>query len=233
MNKIPFTTMFTYSVFRFNRVFDLFEAKLVKVFIYFVLMNLIIFIPVTYQVATLDSINYSRFGMTFHEEVPEWFEELPKGCIISNGILDCQTKSVFEYDIQNRDTNYHIYFNVEEIGEYTESGTIIFGEKGFKINFATGNVLRFTYDQFPYTDFSEFDGMSKEEISTIIFDGMFQSMMPTFVLPIILFFVGGLMLMNFLLILFISALSMLFGFNQNDFPSYKNMIKFYNNLTID
>ena len=139
--------------------------------------------------------------------------------------LQCATDDVYEYDIVNRDTTYHVYFNVENGVEINDENTIIFYKSGFNMNFEDGIVLRLTYSGFGYTDFNEINQMTPEEASDILFESLFQSLKPVIILPIILFFVGTLTLMNIILIFSIATLSMLFSFNQSDFPRYQDMIK--------
>jgi maltodextrin utilization protein YvdJ len=66
-----------------------------------------------------------------------------------------------------------------------------------------------------------------EDAAAIIFEAFFQSVKRVFVLPLMLFVVGALFIMNLILITLLAALSMLFKFNQSNFPSYPNMIKLF------
>ncbi|MCK5387797.1 MAG: DUF1189 family protein [Candidatus Izimaplasma sp.] len=225
-NKVTFANMFSWSLIKYNKVFDLFEASLFKVIMYFVLLNLMIFLPITMQIVNLEHPDYSRYGMTFAEDLPSWLPSgLPTHCKIENYELLCATDDVYEYDITNRDTVYHVYFNVTDGVEITDNNTIIFYKSGFHMNFNDGIVLRLTYTGFGYVDFNEINQMTGEEASNILFEGIFQSLKPAIILPIILFFVGTLTLMNIILIFSIATLSMLFSFNQSEFPRYQDMIK--------
>lgn len=228
MNKsrITYSNMFYWSIFNFKRVFDLFDASLLKAYSYFVLLNLIAFIPITYQLMTIETIDYARFGMDFTENLPEWLpSELPSGCEFIDHELLCLTDDVFEYDVMNNETNYHIMLNVADGTNITSENTIIFYKTGFKMNFTNSNMLRLTYRGFDNVDFADLQNMEQQEAADILIDGMFNSIKPTLVLPLIIFFVGSFIVMNFILIATIAALSMMFSFNQNDFPCYKNMLK--------
>ena len=225
-NKISYSNIFAWSLTKYSQVFDLFDASLFQVFMYFILLNLMMFLPITMQVINLGEIDYGRYGFTFTEDLPDWLPSgLPTHCVIDNYKLLCATNDVYEYDIVNRDTTYHIYFNVEDGVEINEENTIIFYQSGFNMNFDEGVVLRLTYTGFGYTDFNEINQMSPEEASDILFESLFQSIKPVLVLPIILFFVGTLTLMNIILIISLATLSMLFSYNQSDFPRYRDMIK--------
>lgn len=225
-NKITFSNMFSWSLIKYNKVFDLFDASLFKVIMYFILLNLMMLLPVTMQIVQLENIDYSRYGITMVDDLPSWLPSgLPTHCRIDDNELLCATDDVYEYDIVNRDTTYHIYFNVADGVEITEENTIIFYKSGFNMNFRDSIVLRLTYSGFDYIDFGEMNQMEPEVASEILFDSIFQSLKPAIMLPIILFFVGTLTLMNIILIFSIATLSMLFKFNQSEFPRYQDMMK--------
>lgn len=225
-NKITFSNMFAWSLIKHRKVFDLFDAKLYKVILYFIILNLMMFLPVTLQVVNLENLNYARYGFTFVEDLPDWLPSgLPTHCIIDNQELQCASDEVYEYDLVNRDTIYHIYFNVEDGVEIDEDNTIIFYKTGFHMNFHDGIVLRLTYSGFEFTDFAEINQMSPEDASDILLESIFQSLKPAITLPIMLFFVGALTLMNIILIFGLATLTMLFSFNQSNFPRYQDMIK--------
>ncbi len=224
--KITFSNMFSWSLIKYSKVFDLFNASLFKVIMYFILLNLMMFLPITMQIVNLESPDYERFGMTFATDLPDWLPSgLPTHCKIEDNELLCATDDVYEYDIVNRDTTYHIYFNVADSVEITEENTFIFYKSGFHMNLRNSNVLRLTYSGFGYMDFNEINQMNPEEAGDILFEAVFQSLKPAIILPIILFFVGSLTLMNVILIFSIATLSMLFKFNQSEFPRYQDMMK--------
>ena len=52
-NKITYSNIFAWSLTRYSQVFDLFDASLFKVFMYFILLNLMMFLPITIQVINL------------------------------------------------------------------------------------------------------------------------------------------------------------------------------------
>jgi len=225
-NKITFSNMFSWSLIKYRKVFDLFEASLFKVIMYFIILNLMMFLPITMQIVNFEHPDYTRYGLTFADDLPDWLPSgLPTHCKIDNYELQCATNDVYEYDLVNRDTVYHIYFNVADGVEITDSNTIIFYKSGFHMNLRESIVLRLTYSGFGYIDFNEINQMSPEEASDILFEGIFQSLKPAIILPIILFFVGTLTLMNIILIFSIATLSMLFKFNQSEFPRYQDMMK--------
>ncbi|MCF7927287.1 MAG: DUF1189 domain-containing protein [Candidatus Izimaplasma sp.] len=225
-SKVSFSQIFINSFYKFQNVFDLFEASLGKVILYFLLLNFMMFLPITTQVVSLSDIDYSRYGFTFHKDVPDWLpNELPSSCKIESQQLTCETDYVFEYQIMNRDTLYTIYFNVSDPSNYTEDATIIFHKDGFNMNFSNGRRLELNYRGFGYTDFAEVRQMSQEDASDLLFESVFQSIKPVLILPLILLFVGILTVTNIILIVALAAISMLFSINLSNFPKFKNMIK--------
>ena len=87
-NKITFSKIFTNSLSKFSEVFNLFEASLFKVIIYFILLNLMMFLPITMQVVNMENPDYSRWGFTFTEDLPSWLpSELPTHCVINDNEL--------------------------------------------------------------------------------------------------------------------------------------------------
>ncbi len=225
-NKVTFSKIFGNSISKFSNVFDLFDASLFKVIMYFVLLNLMMFLPITIQVVNMENLDYSRYGFTMTEDLPDWLPSgLPTHCVIDSVQLQCLNNDVFEYDIVNRDTTYHIYFNVQDGVKIDEANTIIFYRSGINLNIGESSVIRLTYSGFGYVDFDEINRMDPEVASEILFEGLFQSLKPVIILPIILMFVGVLTLTNIILIFSIGSLSMLFKFNQSEFPRYQDMIK--------
>ena len=226
MKKMSFAKIFKASTYQFSNAFDVFNASLFKVFIYFLMLNLLMLLPITLQVASLDDFDYERFGMNFTtSEIPDWIpEELPTSCNIRNNYLDCGMDHIFEYKLVDKDTTYTIYFNVPSDVTYNENNIIVFYHHGIEVHIRN-SVVRLTYVGFNGTDFADLSDMEKEQAAGILFENFYQSVKPILILPIILFGVGALFIANFTLVVLLAGITMLFSFNQSDFPKYKNMIK--------
>ena len=224
--KITFVKIFKASTYRFSEAFDVFNAKFIKVFVYFVFLNLMMLLPITLQVTNLDDFDYERFGMNFTTtEIPEWIPSgIPTSCVIENGYLDCGMDHIFEYELVDRDKTYTVYFNVPSDVTYDEDNIIVFYHHGINVNIR-GNVLRLTYIGFNGTDFEDFESMTQAESADILFKNFYQSFRPVIVLPIILMGIGVLFIANLFLVVVLSSLSMLFSFNQSQFPKYVNILK--------
>lgn len=225
-NKLKFKDIFIYSVSKFHNVFDLFELKFYKFILYFLILNLLMMFPLSIAIINMEEVDYSRYGMDFAENIPDWLPSgLPANCEIINYELQCATDTVFEYDYINNGNNYHIYFNVSEYPTFTTPNTLVFRESTFELIFSNGTMMEFTYGGFEYLDFGDLHDMSQEEASDLLFDSIFLSIKPEIILPLMAYTIGILLLTNFLLIIALATLSMMFKFTQSDFIKYKDMIK--------
>lgn len=226
--KITFVKIFKASTYSFKDAFDVFNASFIKVFVYFVFLNLLMLLPVTLQVADMNDFDYQRWGMNFTTtEIPDWLPDgIPTSCEIQNGYLDCGMEHIFEYELVDRDKTYTVYFNVPSDVVYDENNTIVFYHHGIDVRIRD-SVVRLTYSGFEGTDFEELHALPKEESAAILFESFYQSVKPIIILPIILMGIGALFMANLFLVVMISALSMLFAFNQSDYPKYKNMLKLF------
>jgi len=227
--KYRFIDLFTFPLFRQARVFELFQFSLAKVGLYFFLLNFVMFIPLTFSVLNMEMDDYGYYGFDFHENLPAWLpSELPSECEIVNQALLCESDTVYEYVIVDREVPYQIYLNVDDQSmDYSEENTFVFKETYFEINLENDNRFILSYTGFGYTNFEELKGLPQEEAASVLFDGVFESLRPYVVMPLLLYSVGGLILSNLVLILVFSSLAMLFKLTISSFPSYQNMIKLF------
>ena len=226
MKKIRFPDLFTLGVFKFKHAFDAFDASLGKLFGYFLFLNLLMFLPITSQVIGMNDLDYGFWGMNFHEEVPEFIgEDFPESCRIYNNQLDCGMSNIFEYEFMNNDSIWTVYFNVPDDVVYDQEHTIVFYRSGITLSTSTSREFILDYDYFNNTDFGDINDLEDREAYDLLINKMFLSLKDVFTLPAILFITAALFLTNLILILTISAISMLFKFNQSNFPCYKNMVK--------
>jgi maltodextrin utilization protein YvdJ len=227
-SKIGLMRLFRAGVYRFSDAFAIHHISLFKAFLYFVLINLMMLMPVSLQIMNLSDFDFERFGMNFTStEIPEWIpDELPAGCIINFNELDCGHDLVYTYYLENNGTMYTILFNVDNDTVIETDNTIIFYQNWIDMR-VRGSVVRLTYEGFNGMVFDSVMEENPEDAAAIIFEAFFQSVKRVFVLPLMLFVVGALFIMNLILITLLAALSMLFKFNQSNFPSYPNMIKLF------
>jgi maltodextrin utilization protein YvdJ len=228
MKKVPFAHIVRAGIFRFQDAFDVFHASFFKMFAYFVVINLMMLLPVSITIMNMSDFDYERFGMNFTTtEIPDWIpDEIPTSCYVNFNELDCQTDIIYEFPLENRGNEYTILFNVPNDQEVTEDNTIVFYHNWIDLK-VRGNVIRLTYSGFNGTNFEDFHDMTPEAAATVLFEQFFQSVKPVIVLPLMIVAIGALFIMNLILITLLAAISMLFKINQNNFPSYKNMIKLF------
>lgn len=228
MKKVPFVHMVRAGIYKFKDAFDVFDASFFKVFTYFVFINLMMLLPLSLQIVNMENFDYERYGMNFTTtEIPEWIPEyLPTSCRISGNELDCGTDEVYEFTLENRDKEYTVLLNVSNDETITADDTIVFYQDWIDVR-VRGSVIRLTYSGFNGTNFADFHEMTSEEAASILFENFFQSLKKVIVLPLMIVAVGALFLMNFLLVVLLAAISMLFKLNQSEFPSYNNMIKLF------
>ena len=228
MKKVPFTFMVRTGIYRFRDAFDVFNASFFKVFVYFVVINLMMLLPVSVTIMNMSDFDYERFGMNFTTtEIPDWIpNEIPTSCHVNFNELDCGTDIVYDFTLTNRGNEYTVLLNVPNDQEVTDDNTIVFYQNWIDLRIR-GNVIRLTYSGFNGTNFENYHEMNQEEAASMIFEQFFQSVKQVVVLPLMIVSIGALFLMNLILIVLISAISMLFKFNQSDFPNYKNMVKLF------
>lgn len=228
MKKVPFAFMVRAGIFRFKDAFDVFNASFFKVFAYFIVINLMMLLPVSLAIVNMEDFNYERFGMNFTTtEIPDWIpNQLPTSCHINFNELDCGTDTIYQYTLQNREMEYAVLLNVPNDQEVTDDNTIVFYQNWIDMRIR-GNVIRLTYSGFNGTNFENYHTMSQEEAATMLFEQFFQSVKQVIVLPLMIISIGALFLMNLILVTILALISMLFKFNQSNFPCYKNMVKLF------
>lgn len=229
MSKPKFYELFTRPLYRQNTIFELFQLSIGKVLAYFFILNLVMFIPLTFSVLNMEMDDYSYYGFDFHENLPDWLpSELPDDCEIVNQALECESDEVYTYTIVDRETLYLIYLNVDDQStEYTKENTFVFKRTYFEINLENDNQFVLSYTGFSYTNFEDLKTLPQEEAAQVLFDGIFESLRPFVVMPLMLYSVGGLILGNLILVLVFASLSMLFKLTITGFPRYQNMIKLF------
>lgn len=228
MNKKSYTHMFRAGLYKFGDAFDVFEVSYLKVFLYFVIINLMMLLPLSISIMGMEDFDYARYGVNFTTtEIPDWIpSELPTSCEINFDRLNCGVDYIYEWELTNRERTFNVFFNVPDDQVYTEDDTIIFRTTYIEVRM-NGGVLRLTYSGFNGTVFENYEDMTPEQASADLGEKFFQSLKRVVVLPLMLLAVGALFIMNLILVLSISGLSMLFRFNQSEFPCYKNMIKLF------
>jgi maltodextrin utilization protein YvdJ len=192
------------------------------------------FLPLSLSVIYMDNIDYERFGFNFQENIPDWLpSELPEDCRIESNALLCTSNEVYTNTITNNDTEYTVYINVSDnvseafLTEDVGNHAIVFQETMIRIHLDNGQAFVVSYSGFDDVDFSQVKTLDQETAAYIFFDGVFKSLQPYMILPLILYSVGGMILLNALFIIIIASAAMIFKLSVSNFISYKNMIKLF------
>ncbi len=238
-NKISYIKAITSSLFRFNYVIDLLKMKWHKVLIYFIFLNLLMFLPISYQIIDTfyfaNEVDYEEYGIDFVSNPPEWWtDELPNTCKIKDSELTCIIDYVYEYEYTTQNNTYTIILNAEDPTLYNNDNTLVFHQYGFDYYFSdqdlsnySGNVLRFTYKNFNTIYFDELKLLEDGESAELFINNLFNSIKSVSISPIILGVLVALFIPNIILVFVLSGLSMLFSLNDSGFIKYREMIKLY------
>ena len=226
--KKKFSYIFQISLYNFKHAFDVFEISMWKLIGYFVFLNLLMFLPVSMNIIQMDDFDYSFWGMDFHEEVPDFIEnDLPDNCRIYNNLLQCGTSEVYSFSLFNNETEWNVYINEKDDVAHNESNVVVMYYDGLLIRMSGEAEFILDYDHFNNTDFGQLNNLTPEERYDTLINMLFLTIKDVYTLPAILMITGVMMGMNLILLITISAISMLFKFNQSQFPSYKNMFKLF------
>lgn len=223
-----FSYIFQLGTYKLKHAFDVFEVSMWKLIWYFVFLNLLMFLPVSMNIVTMDDFNYSFWGMDFHEEVPEFIEnELPSNCFIQNNHLECGTSEVYSFSIFNNETEWNVFLNERTTTIHDEPKSLVFYYDFIKMNFDENTSFLLDYDHFNNLDFEQLNQLEPEERYDTLINNMFLSIKDVFTLPMVLMITAALMVMNAILLVTLSLISMLFKFNQSQFPCYRHMLKLF------
>ena len=219
MNKI--ITIFKKGLLLKASSFKLFDWSL-KTFVgYFIILNLVMFIPLSYGIYQLDDSIQSLLGVQVSNTTA--LKDLDHSCEIVNQTLICETNPLDDIVIKINEAPFVISF-FEPLEE---------NSNGISLDVTTAeltilnNRLYLDYRGFGYTPFSDFENVPTDTIYERLFEGLYPSIRPYIALPLIFVFVGGYMITNIILLFTLSALTMLFKLTISDFPNFKNTLKLF------
>jgi hypothetical protein len=209
-----------------DQSFQLFQGKLVTFLVYFFILNLVMFIPLTFSIYELDSSVQTLFGININEQLPDDLATLiPSSCEIVNQQLQCEEAVETSFQIQlNRP--FTVIINAQSDAYDDAFDHLVFKESTASLRLNNAQ-LDLDYRGFSYLPFSDLESLSKEEVYTLFFDGFYGSVRPYFALPMILILVGGYIALNMVLLFGLSGFAMLFKLTISDLPDYKNMLKLF------
>lgn len=225
--KIKFHHLFTYALKKPSYVFELFKLSSFKVFLYFILLNLIMLLPLSLGIIQMDSINYEQFGVNLEEDGPPWLPGALPDCTVQDSTLECESEMPHTYTFEFRDTSYDAHFNVDDDVTIDDANSFVFKHSMIVINLQDGIRLQLDYRGFEGMDFNTVAEMDDAEGTEVFLNALFNSLHPTLVLPFMIIAVGGLFLMNTILLMIYTGISVMFKFVHPEVPGFKNMFKLY------
>jgi len=206
--------------------FDLLKGKLITFLIYFLLLNLIMFIPLTFSIYELDSSVQTLFGINVSGELPDDLGlQFPASCEIVNQQLICEdpVETIIHIDLERPFT---VVINAQSNAYDDLPDHLVLKEStaSFRLNNA---ALALDYRGFSYLPFSDLQTLDKEAVYTLFFEGFYASVRPFFALPLILILVGGYIALNIVLLFGLTGFAMLFRLTISELPPYKDMLKLF------
>lgn len=209
-----------------DQSFQLFQGKLITFLVYFFILNLVMFIPLTFSIYELDSSVQTLFGININEQLPDDLATLfPSSCEIVNQQLQCADAIETSFQVElNRAFTVIINAQSEAYDHSFDHLVLKESTASLRLNNAQ---LDLDYRGFSYLPFSDLESLSKEEVYTVFFDGFYGSVRPYFALPMILILVGGYIALNVVLLFGLSGFAMLFKLTISDLPNYKDMLKLF------
>lgn len=209
-----------------REVFALFSVPLWKVIGYFFLLNLVMLFPLSLDVITLDNVSMETLGFSAEEDAPDWLPgELPS-CRVENLTLWCEDDQTEIYYLTFNEQTYEVHMNVDDAVQIDEAHTLVFRHSSIDINLETVS-LTLDYRGFEGLDFESVRAMEKDAGATLMLEAFFESLRPVIVLPLLILSVGGIILMNAILLLIFNALTMLFKYLYAEVPSFGNTMKLF------
>lgn len=209
-----------------DQSFQLFQGKLITFLVYFFILNLVMFIPLTFSIYELDSSVQTLFGININEQLPDDLATLfPSSCEIVNQQLQCADAIETSFQVElNRAFTVIINAQSEAYDHSFDHLVLKESTASLRLNNAQ---LDLDYRGFSYLPFSDLESLSKEEVYTVFFDGFYGSVRPYFALPMILILVGGYIALNVVLLFGLSGFAMLFKLTISDLPNYRDMLKLF------
>lgn len=208
------------------QAFDLLQGKLSTFLLYFLMLNFIMFIPLTFSIYQLDSSVQTLLGINISQQLPEDLATFfPDNCEIVNQQLICEDteETIFEIAL-NRPLTVVINAQSDAYDGLFDHLVLKESTASLRLNNAS---LDLDYRGFSYLPFTDLSPLEADAIYTLFFDGFYQSVRPFFALPMIVILVGGYIALNIVLLLTLTGFAMLFRLTISELPKYKEMIKLF------
>lgn len=222
MNK-PFRSIFKAALTFSKDSYALFDVSLTRFLAYFILINFIMFIPLTFSIYQLDTSIQTLLGIRLSEG--SGLADLPETCEIVNEELLCETDTVYTHTFSVNDQVITVLIN-ENANLEPEPYQLVMAKQTAVLRL-NDDSIPLDYRGFGYSPFSDLNATSTDAVYEHFFTGFYPSVRPFFALPLILVFVGGYILTNIILLFTLAGFAMLFKLTLYDLPRYKNMLKLF------
>lgn len=220
---------FWYSFTLKSETLSFISGKFWRFGLYFLMLNVIMFLPLTFSIYNLGPEASFLLGVNVRNEIPDWFaHELPADCEIVNQRLTCETEEVFSYTVNYQGEAFSVVVNVDDQETaYDQPASLVFHETYFTFQLPSERRFVLTYQNFPYLSFEALQEMEREAAYTLFFDALYESIRPFVIVPLMVILVGGYIVANALLILGLSGFALLFRLNDGQLPHYPQMVKLF------
>ncbi len=215
--------MFLNSLKSFPKMFEMRSYNLVKVLIYFIILNLILSFPMNLNLVQNKGIKLEKFGLDLKTDVPDWFPSgLPQDCRVSDQKLVCTSTELFV----NQYNNFEFVVNPK--GDYQPTGDALIFKTDSIAFIKNSNQQNFDYEGFNTGfSFGQLSTLDKTDAVNLLV----QNIEIKFTLSTILFGIllntGTNILMNTIFLLVVSMIAMLFKVGRKKFPSYLDIFKLF------
>ena len=209
-----------------DRSFELFSKRLSLFLVYFLVLNLVMFIPLTFSIYQLDSSIQTLLGINVVSELPADLPTLlPSDCEIVNQQLQCESveETIFEIELTRPFT---VVINAQSDAYDGRADHLVLKESTATLRL-NNMPLNLDYRGFGYTPFDDLKTLEVDAVYTTFFDGFYPSVRPFFALPIMGVLVGGYIALNIVLLFGLTGFTMLFRLTLSDVPKYKEMLKLF------
>lgn len=220
--------LFTTPLYRPERFTAITRFKLPLFIVYFILLNLVMYSPLSFSVLSMNNFDSRMLGIDITEEIPTWFpEDLPGDCRIHDWQFVCLDDTVHTFVWSYEDTPYTITLNAPDGAELDTARSIVFKRDTLSLTLAENQTFVIPYNGFDFVDFSDVQTMEPEDAANLFINGFLAGLGRYAILPLLLYSVGGLMLANIIFILLMAGAAMLFKIGMPSFPSFKTILKLF------
>ncbi|TVP94166.1 MAG: hypothetical protein EA374_07745 [Acholeplasmatales bacterium] len=228
MDQPKLYELFTTPLYRPERFTALAKLKLPVFILYFILLNLVMYSPLSFSVLSMNNFDTRMLGIDITEDIPAWFPgELPGDCRIHDWQLLCHDDTVHTFVWPYQGTDYTVTINAPVGADLDTARSVVFKRDTLSLTLEENQTFVIPYNGFDFVDFEDVRTMQPDDAAMLFTNGFLSGLGRYAVLPLLLYSVGGLMLANIIFILLMSAATMLFRIGMPGFPNFATMLKLF------